>query len=95
MKDNITATQLNEKPIVKLIDVEIGYNNNETLVKIPNMEIFPGEIVAIAGPSGVGKTTLLRTIAGLVRSISGKIEVCGKVIPHRPKRGGWGISLKD
>ena len=90
MKDSITVTQVNEKPIVKLIDVEIGYRNNETLVKIPNLEIFPGEIVAIAGPSGVGKTTLLRTIAGLVKSISGKVEVCGKVIPHRPKRGRLG-----
>ena len=90
MKHVIAETEVNEKPIVKLVDVEIGYKNNETLVKIPDLEIFPGEIVAIAGPSGVGKTTLLRTIAGLVKSISGKVEVCGKVIPHRPKRGNLG-----
>ena len=90
MKHVIAETEVNEKPIVKLVDVEIGYKNNETLVKIPDLEIFPGEIVAIAGPWGVGKTTLLRTIAGLVKSISGKVEVCGKVIPHRPKRGNLG-----
>jgi ABC-type phosphate/phosphonate transport system ATPase subunit len=90
MKDGIATTKFYERPIVKLIDVEIGYKNNETLVKIPDLEIFPGEIVAIAGPSGVGKTTLLRTIAGLVKSISGKVEVCGKAIPHRPKRGELG-----
>ena len=43
------------EPLVKLSNIEIGYNSDEPLVKIPNLEIFPGEIVAIAGPSGVGK----------------------------------------
>ena len=54
-----------QEPIVRLNDVLIGYKKEEPLVKIPNLEIFPGEIVAIAGPSGVGKSTLLKTIAGL------------------------------
>jgi len=90
MSEDDVASKVIGKPIVKLIDVEIGYKNGETLVKIPDLEIFPGEIVAIAGPSGVGKTTLLRTIAGLVRSISGTVEVCGRVVPHRPKRGKLG-----
>ena len=78
------------EPIVRLNDVLIGYKAADALVKIPNLEIFPGEIVAIAGPSGVGKSTLLKTIAGLVRPISGSIEVCGKIIPSRPNRGELG-----
>ena len=60
----IAEGEVNRNPIIKLIDVEIGYDYNQPLVKIPDLEIFPGEIVAIAGPSGVGKTTHLRTIAG-------------------------------
>ena len=44
------------EPIIRLNDVTIGYNVEEPLVEIPNLEIFPGEIVAIAGPSGVGKS---------------------------------------
>ena len=78
------------EPIIRLNDVTIGYNVKEPLVEIPNLEIFPGEIVAIAGPSGVGKSTLLKTIAGLIRPISGNIEVCGKFFPDRPNRGELG-----
>ena len=78
------------EPIIRLNDVTIGYNVEEPLVEIPNLEIFPGEIVAIAGPSGVGKSTLLKTIAGLIRPISGNIEVCGKFFPDRPNRGELG-----
>ena len=78
------------EPIIRLNDVTIGYKVKEPLVEIPNLEIFPGEIVAIAGPSGVGKSTLLKTIAGLIRPISGSVEVCGKSFPNRPNRGELG-----
>ena len=78
------------EPIIRLNDVTIGYNVEEPLVEIPNLEIFSGEIVAIAGPSGVGKSTLLKTIAGLIRPISGSIEVCGKFFLDRPNRGELG-----
>lgn len=78
------------EPIIRLNDVTIGYNVKEPLVEIPNLEIFPGEIVAIAGPSGVGKSTLLKTMVGLIRPISGSIEVCGKFFPDRPNRGELG-----
>ena len=38
-----------------------------------DLELHPGEIVGVIGRSGIGKSTLLRTIAGLVSPISGKI----------------------
>lgn len=88
--DSIEEIPWKIEPIIRLNDVSIGYKKEEPLVEIPNLEIFPGEIVAIAGPSGVGKSTLLKTIAGLIRPISGSIEVCGKSFPNRPNRGELG-----
>ena len=79
-----------DKPLLVLRDVAIGYDSSEPLVNIPNLEVFPGEIVAIAGPSGIGKSTLLRTIAGLVSPISGQLEVCGTILPEAPPRGHLG-----
>ena len=59
-------------------------------MEIPRLEISSGEIIAITGPSGVGKTTLIRTISGLVRPLKGKVSLFGKPFGVRPKRGSLG-----
>ena len=86
--------QQNE-PIILLKDMVIGYSKEKPLVQIPNLKIYPGEIVAIVGPSGVGKSTLMKTIAGLVEPISGYAQVCGKIIPESPLRGKLGYIPQD
>ena len=59
-------------------------------MEIPRLEISSGEIIAITGPSGVGKTTLIRTISGLVRPLKGKVSLFGQPFGVRPKRGSLG-----
>ena len=49
---------------------------NNVSLKIKNK----GEIVCLLGPSGVGKTTILRTVAGLQELQSGEIKLKGKTI---------------
>ena len=83
-------TNIKEDANVILEGVKIGYSKNNPLVEIPHLEIFPGEIVAITGPSGVGKTTLVRTIAGLIAPISGTVRVVDSTLPYRPPRGSIG-----
>ena len=70
------------KPIIRIENLTVGYDF-PLLSKI-NFSINSGEIVAITGISGLGKTTLLRTIAGLIPKLSGKIYC-----DVRP-RGGMG-----
>jgi len=76
--------------IVKLDGVTIGYDENKPLATIPSLLIKKGEILAIAGPSGIGKSTLLKTIAGLVSPLRGAVQVCGAILPKRPFRGDLG-----
>ena len=51
-----------------------------------DMDIFPGKITAIMGPSGTGKTTLLKLIAGQLKPERGTVEVFGRPV-HRLRRG--------
>ena len=74
--------------VVKLDNLEVGFHS--TLLSIENLEIGSGEILAVTGPSGIGKTSLLRTISGLLRPISGLVQVDGVRSPDRPTRGTIG-----
>ena len=76
--------------VVDINELTIGYSKKNPLVEIPRLEISSGEIIAITGPSGVGKTTLIRTISGLVRPLKGKVSLFGKPFGVRPKRGSLG-----
>ena len=76
--------------VVDINELTIGYSKKNPLVEIPRLEISSGEIIAITGPSGVGKTTLIRTISGLVRPLKGNVSLFGKPFGVRPKRGSLG-----
>ena len=76
--------------VVDIDELTIGYSKQNPLVEIPRLEISSGEIIAITGPSGVGKTTLIRTISGLVRPLKGKVNLFGQPFGVRPKRGSLG-----
>lgn len=50
-------------------------------------EIAPGSVTAILGPSGIGKSTLLRLIAGIDRDFAGTITIGGKPATEAPPPG--------
>lgn len=49
-----------------------------------DLEVSPGEVVAITGPNGAGKSTALRHLAGLVRPGSGLVQIGGQDIADLP-----------
>jgi NitT/TauT family transport system ATP-binding protein/sulfonate transport system ATP-binding protein len=51
------------------------------------IEIAPGSVVALIGPSGVGKSSLLRLIADIDRDFSGRIEIDGTAAAKAPPPG--------
>ena len=62
--------------MLKIRGVKKFFGNNLVLKGV-NLEINKGEIVVVVGPSGGGKTTLLRTITGLEKCDDGTIEIDG------------------
>lgn len=67
------------------VDLMSYGDKTQSLIKDFELSINQGEIVALLGPSGIGKSTLLRIIAGLEQSFDGRITFGGKVIdrPHK------------
>ncbi len=60
------------------------YGDNVALGHI-NFTVCKGEIVCVVGPSGVGKTTMLRCLAGLQRPTSGTVTCAGHPVESPPK----------
>lgn len=60
---------------VRMSDVEFSYQEDAKVLKNTSFMACPGEIVALVGPSGEGKTTMLRLILGLVQPQQGSAVV--------------------
>src|SRR5436853_4897441 len=74
------------EPAVRFDRVTLSYGARSIWSDL-SLQIAPGSFVAILGPNGSGKTSLLRAILGLVAPAAGRIEVQG----HAPHRGDPGI----
>lgn len=55
----------------------VGYSH-EVIVDGVSLNVCPGEILCLIGPNGAGKTTILKTLAGQLEALGGKISVIGK-----------------
>ena len=65
------------KKIIEIKNLSFSYENQQILKDI-NLEVEENDFMAILGPNGGGKTTLLKLITGLIKPTKGKIFVLGK-----------------
>ncbi|MGC9072457.1 MAG: ABC transporter ATP-binding protein, partial [Acidilobus sp.] len=74
---------------VKLVDIWKTYRlkgSSVTPLRGLNLSVEKGELVVILGPSGEGKTTLLRIVAGLLRQDRGHVYLRGELVDDMPPR---------
>ena len=79
------VTDMTTDPLLAIEGLCAGYGETEVLRGI-DLDVKPGEIVAVLGSNGVGKSTLNRTISGVVRARAGTIRFDGAAIAHEKPR---------
>ena len=67
----------NSAPLVEVKGVSKQFGQNPVLKSI-DLSVYPGEAIAVIGPSGTGKSTILRIIAGLLAPDSGELWISGQ-----------------
>ena len=89
-----------QDPIIRIRNL-VYRRGTEVILNDVSMDIKRGSIVAIMGPSGVGKTTILRLISGQLHPNKGSVEVNGKRISSLSRRDLYecrkeiGVLLQD
>lgn len=66
-------------PLLRLQGLGKAYRDTPVFEAV-SLEMAPGEVVALVGDSGVGKSTLLNCIAGLDRADRGQVEIAGREV---------------
>ena len=69
-------------PVIVAKDLYKCYAGFAPVLRGVNIEVEPGEMVAIMGPSGCGKSTMLHVLGMLHAPDSGSLEILGKDVLH-------------
>jgi zinc transport system ATP-binding protein len=76
---------------LRLEKVTFAYGHAPPVLRDVDLEVERGEFVAIAGPNGGGKTTLVRLVVGLEQPTSGRVELMVRKVGYLPQRTQAGI----
>jgi branched-chain amino acid transport system ATP-binding protein len=79
-------------PLLDVMALRAGYGETEVLRGV-SLRVRDGETIVILGPNGHGKTTLLRTISGLIAARGGQITFAGQAIRGRSPGTIAGLGL--
>ena len=82
------------EPILELRNVDFGYGEDRLVLSNLNMRFARGQVVAVMGGSGGGKTTVLRLIGGLERARRGEVLFEGKDVGKQSREGLYALRRK-
>ncbi len=88
----------NVKGNITFKNVNFGYEDNKLILKNINLDVKQGEMIAIVGPTGAGKTTIINLLTRFYDTTSGDIFIDGKNIKdinYYSLRENLGIVLQD
>ncbi len=71
-------------PAVSLVDAALGYGGHAVVTGL-TVSIPPGGMLALIGTNGSGKSTVLKTLAGLIEPMGGTVEVLGRAPGSSPR----------
>ena len=83
---------------IQFKDVAFSYTKDEPLMEHLNLDVLPGQRVAIVGPTGAGKTTFINLLMRFYETDSGEILVDGvniKDVPRAHLRANFGMVLQE
>ena len=72
-----------------------AYRKEPPVFQALSFSARPGEVVAITGPNGVGKTTLSRCLCGLIREQAGQIRLDGRPLDRKERQGAAFCVMQD
>jgi ATP-binding cassette subfamily B protein len=97
-KQQLSRQNVESTGEIKFENVWFSYKNNEYVLKDLNFTIHPGEKVALVGPTGSGKSSIIRLLCRLYEPTQGRIFVDGIDIRHIPQaelRRHIGVILQE
>ena len=85
-----TNTSDGATPVIEAIGIDVGYGS-VSVIKGMHLSVKPGEVVALLGVNGAGKSTTVKALAGELRPTAGEIRLKGEVttdpLHKRARRG--------
>jgi ABC-type sugar transport system ATPase subunit len=93
---------MGEVSLISISGLSKAFGNRQ-IIKDLNLNVDGGEVVGLVGPSGIGKSTLLNIVAGLLRPDSGEVKIDGRVVTRsgsdevmiHPAERGLGYVMQD
>ena len=97
-EDAVTLTPKDTDGSVEFSDVSFSYSKSSKLIEDFNLSVKPGQKIAIVGPTGCGKTTIINLLMRFYDIDSGTIRVCGipqNKLTRKSLRSSFGMVLQE